>query len=249
MAKDAVFLGLGRHVDSTYYHDDSLYHNNGTLTGFPNPPTGITSGWGWDNTLKKPVLNCDGTDDECLLPTINLGTTYTISAWLKISSGVRTLFGDVNLATRYGFYVDATNWYHSVYDTSQRYVVVTHGGAFWNAWTNFSLVRRETSVSFFTNGNQVGATQTLSANAAQWFNQISRIGNGGLGKFAGSLSDPILLTRALSPSELKLLADPAYSIDYGGLILPVWQRVYAPAVAAPPTGNRRRRVLLAGVPR
>ena len=55
LAQGLVFAGLGELPNSTYFHDSSLYRNSGTLTNMAVPAT-ATSGWAWDNYLRRMVM-------------------------------------------------------------------------------------------------------------------------------------------------------------------------------------------------
>jgi hypothetical protein len=245
LAQGLVFAGLGRHVNSTYFHDDSLYHNNGTLTGFSNPPTGITSGWGWNNTLKRPVTIHDGTNDyiqvaAALPASFPVALPYTFSCWVSQVDWV-------TLETARHHYIDVCDgvnvkislgWIGG--NVTNGPVIVAHD------WKN-GRYKEFSTTGFAANSLHhvlavFGSATSLwvdgvAASASYWGMTGNTAGvkigaRGGPGEYikAGTISDPIIWGGDQGAFVSKL-ADPAWSIDYGGLILPVWQRVFAAAVA------------------
>jgi hypothetical protein len=234
-----VFAGLGNVPKGIKYSDSSLYKNNGTLTNFAWPNT-ATSGWGWDNTLKRPTL-----------------TGFSSTAYVQLPNALKDL-------PLLDFSVSFWAWAASVEagadpaliawagtDDLIIYPFESFGGIlcnriFWRdvgenvggiappiaTWQHVCYTSRNGSQKLYFNG-RLDISATKSTALAGPFTTV-RIGNWADNPAQWSQStvaDVLFYSRVVSPGEVSLLADPAWSIDYGGLILPVWQRVFAAAVA------------------
>lgn len=134
--------------------------NDGTQATAGKRPiykTGIVNG--------KPVVRFDGTDDFITYPSISLGTqnSFFIVYRPRTSTAGHVLLGGA--AGNYASYIDATSMFYSAKSGVTQYSVsVAHGGFTINSTYILSIVRNNTSVSFYKNGVQLGTTQTLGFN-------------------------------------------------------------------------------------
>ena len=90
------------------------------------------------------------------------------------------------------------------YNAGQSYVGVVHGGLESGTWNHIAISRDGTSVKFYKNGAQIGATQTLGADNDITINTIGSF-SGGTFPFEGKLDEIRLYNRSLSADEIKNL--------------------------------------------
>ena len=236
-------LGGGYCAKSMKFHDSSLYGNHGTLVGYTG--AGNTPADQWSRALGRNVLGFDGNGDRVSRPIIRISGEVTRAGWVKRNTGFPFL-NDVNAATwnngaMFGvettgqlmFWTPASGWRYGnavMNSVSLHHIAVVltmSGGTFY--------VNGRFDSSWVASGGIVSAT--VEGYIGKGFDSTTYI---------GTASDPCEWSRALSPSEITALADPS-NVMLSGLILPVWRRVYGAAVA--PSGNRRRRLLIAGARR
>ncbi len=159
--------------------DASGYGHAATITD-----SGITGGW--ENGQFGSTYNMRGNDDTDVIDIatdLDLGTRNTISYWVNFydlggSGGANdAAIGTNSSASGDGYmsYMDGTNLYSRQATGSG--VSVT--AAFTNGtWYHISVVRDGTSVTFYRDGVQLGATQTLGADNPFTFKAITNFDNG-----------------------------------------------------------------------
>lgn len=233
-----ALFGGGNARGGLTYHDSSRDHiggqggNHGTLTNFAWPNT-ATSGWGWDSTLKRPVLNIDGSDDYVSISNVLQAQiasgTFTIGLWFysNSTSGIRGLFSsDVTPPYPFALYTNETTLYWLT-NGSLRISIANVTTGMWHYAAVTSAAGMQ--VLYLDAASNSGGPFAITPNS-----DVVSIGREyqGIGRtFLGGISDCCVFSKRLSPAEISALFNPAWSIDYGGLILPLWQRVYAVAVA------------------
>jgi hypothetical protein len=255
MKDGAALLGLGQNPWTPRFQDDSKFENHGTLTNMSFPPT-ATSGWGWDNTLKRPVLGHGPTYTTIEYVTcgtgliVNPDAAVSVHLWLKYrnanwatanqrvfisrldANNCLQICGDGNSDTNNTTPVFTVSvkkaGAETVYHSAQVAIDTWYSLLFtWNGSSGILYLNGVPSSSAIgSTGFGVGTTSNLCLGA--------RYTDSGTG-FRGFSSDLGIWNRVIPESMATRLADPAWSIDYGGLIEPIWPRVFAAAVA--PSGN------------
>ena len=246
LARGLVFAGLGELPNSTYFHDSSLYHNNGALTNTATPAT-TASGWAWDNFLRRWVLHFDGSNDYMAtgaLGALPVGTgPFTVLEWMKPDS----LTGGVPLSMNpYGnggwnFYWSLSSGKLSFYNYATYVETKTSTSLGLSAWNAVGVVRT-TIAQMYLGGAADGSASACTSNfvsppglllGTRWADLSQN--------FGGSVADVMVWNRAISPSEIAALADPS-NYYLSGLILPPKRRLFAAATTTA-TSSRRRRIL------
>jgi len=223
LANGLVFAGLGRHPNSTHYHDSSLYKNAGTLTAM-DPPTD----WVWENYLGRWMLAFAGgaSGEYVSLPdsTVGAWSQLSLSAWVNKATAASSAFilsRSTTSTYNWGLYQSTTQkfWFfaHGLYTTQTtassngwRHVCATYDGAFLRLYVDGILAATPTA--------QTGLlTTTYPIGLALVYSGIN---------WLGGLSDVLIHNRALSPAEIQQLADPS-NVMLSGLILPPKRRIWA----------------------
>ncbi len=119
---------------------------------------------------------------------IALGTAHTIHALFRRTAGDGVLLGTVT--PYYCLYFDGAGLYYNV---GGNQVSVAHPLTVGTAYT-VTIWRDGTSVKFYVNGSQIGATQTLAGNGSDTFNAIGSYTGGGAP--ANGHVGPVLLATA-----------------------------------------------------
>ena len=155
----------------------------------------------------------DGTNDEINLDDgmYNIGSVHTVSAWVKLpavanNNGI-VLGGNAN----YYYMLNITasggtinNIYYGGDGTTQVNVSYTDD----QQWHYYSIVRNDTSVKFYVDAVQQGATQTLGANDDA---QYDRIGRGSAAQFLkGDAKNVAVWNRALTATEVQNVMYKSY---------------------------------------
>lgn len=252
-----VFSGLGRVTGSTHYCDSSPYGNHGTLTAM-DPATD----WVFDRILNRFALDFAGPadDDSIVLPSLNsmgmlhaYAGDFTVSAWVY-SRSISTRAGIVSgnaLTTQLG-------WQLLFEGDTQFQFVNSNGGAGYfaygtvaqGAWYHVTGVRKNLRATCYINGAPgTSATSDIASFASSYATTVGRTFQASYNReWDGLIADLMIWNRALSAPEVGQLADPS-NVMLSGLVLPPRRRLWAVSGAEPPSGNRRRRLLIAGVPR
>lgn len=249
LASGLVFAGLGGGASTLKYVDSSLWGTHGTLTNM-TPATD----WVWDGTLNRFALDFDGSNDS-----VNMGTggiypsTMSFAAWIwssSTSSTYRCIAGRYTGTTatsvwRLELDNPNTKMLFSVIigDSAKTADVV---GIATDTWFHFCGVHDGSVVTTYVNGIEQG-----SANAASGAIDTDPCAfvlgarSTGSTNWKGKLSDPLLYSRALSPAEISMLADPS-NVMLSGLILPPRRRLWAVSGGAPAV-TRRNLIIGGGV--
>ncbi len=146
------------------------------------------------------ALSFDGVNDRVLnhSTSVSLGTVHSTSLWINFTdTGDGVVLG--TSAGDYQFYLDQTDVY---YNASGAFVSVPHGGM--QGWVHLGVVRNNTSVTFYKNGQQLGSVQTLGGNNPSGISSIGSYQNGTF-PMRGKLDDIWVYTRAISAAEMKQL--------------------------------------------
>jgi hypothetical protein len=144
----------------------------------------------------------DGSNDFVQFPATTAATQQTVSIHVSLRTANIIVGGAANV---YALYADSLSATGSVYYAtgSGAFVSVVHGGLA-SQWAHLAAVRSGLSVTFFKNGIQIGATQTLGSNTAQSLQYVAREGLG----FYSSMQwdDLAVYNRGLTAGEIRLLA-------------------------------------------
>jgi hypothetical protein len=144
-------------------------------------------------------LNHDGASAYETVSQINLGTTYSVTGWVKTVDTAFIVAGE-NTAD-YMFLQTGGSLYHRPTGASPAGVAITSQlDGSWHLW---AVTRSGTAVRFYIDGVQVGATQTLSANNAGTFSNIGGLSVGS--NLAGKLADLRTYSVQLSAAQLLQL--------------------------------------------
>ena len=178
--------------------DDTNNGNNGALlAGADIDALGMwdTNAINLDTTTSSVIFESSGTG-------IDMGTENSLVVWLyQTDDGLGIVVGHkaYNVGG-YMLFVDDTDIYYS--NDSTAYVSVSHT-AILNKWTHMSVSRSGTSVTFYVNGVQKGATQTLSNNKVVY---VSTIGCyyacTSNYSYAGKLDELKIYNRTLTADEI-----------------------------------------------
>ena len=243
--------------------------NHGTLTNMAIPAT-TTSGWGW-TPLGRPAWNCDGTNDYLYTSDLSnlpgaIPTTAvcTLSVWFRcgqstakqdllsvscsgspyysyqlqflgatandpIGAYVQGSGAEATAISAAGINADTTGWHHAcgLYSSNVLREIYLDGA-------NYDIDKTNAGTSSPKTPNRLAVGYAVSCNPVGVY-------------FTGQLADPMVHARVLTLPEIQLLADPAWSVLMGGLIIPSanrYVRGWKPG-GAPPVSNRRRRFLAA----
>lgn len=213
------FALLGRGAGTKVAIDSSPYGRNGILTGYSGNGDLPSDKWQFDATIGRWALGFDGSDDIVTSP-IKLDTmTPSVSMWCKCPSPLAymPIFGFGHTAglmlsaggtapkpymvgwslTPLTFQPDVTtfdgSWHHLVFQINGRYELFVDGIGYYSSSVTGSLAN------------------------APWTLYIG--GNDGY-YLSFSASDVLVHSRALSPAEIKILADRS-DPSLGGLVVPV----------------------------
>ena len=254
--RSAVFLGLGRDHHGFRFRDESDGGNHGTLTGYTG--AGNTPADRWGRAMGRASLTYNGSSDYVSGSVSNVGITidFSLSVWIKASANAEVdgrVIAKRALNVGYELYVMSATGYPGVFvGTDVNYsVLVSSVNVLTGTWRHIGVVRRGTALTIYVDG--IGYTSSVytgsvanssalmlgryNATAVRWLN--------------GSEADPCIWSRALSPVEIALFADPAWSVMLGGAIYTRPRRAFVGqaggGVTAKPWLYARRRSQVVGV--
>jgi hypothetical protein len=238
-----VFAGLGCHPNSKEFFDscgDQNYGagNHGTLTNMAIPAT-ATSGWQWNNYLRRNVLRFNGVDNYIALNAGQLpnhtSAAWSMSLWVKLNY---VTYEGLFITDGQGLSVYSSNtWALSAGSVGalRRYSapapavdIWSHLLGTWNGSTKLLFINGVVGTEHATDNMAVDGTYNIGRSSYPSYTN-------------GIISDPITWNRVLSTSEIAQLADPS-NFMLSGMLLPPRRRSFATAVAAA-TSSRRRRLL------
>jgi len=232
-----AFAGLGRFSKTLRFHDSSPYGNHGTLTNMAVPAT-ATSGWAWDNYLRRWTCRFDGSNEiRSVIPIRNYPTNSnspgTFVALIKPTSitGSQGLLSrgevvDNNYTQTFGLFGNKVSVGYDGYltaITSATSVVV-------DEWAVIGVIVDATNVVFCVNrtlesakAHGLGAGVITATNPAWQLGKSSRINDSIHYHYSGLISDCFYWPFATSPgfllSACSALADPS-DVMLSGLIKP-----------------------------
>jgi hypothetical protein len=222
LAQGLVFAGLGRHPDSTYYHDSSHYCNHGLLTNMDVPAT-ATSGWAWDSLLGRWVLRFVSSKADLVSTTAKVtdaSSGFSVAWWHN-----PTTFADYNqmLGTSGGWYeflfhaTSSGTIYAGLGEGGdQRFSAIALG---WSTGSWSSICFTTTAAGLmriYRNGVLIDTKQaTISASA--WTQPFVLSTATPSYAINGSIADPMIVGRVLTDAEISALADPSNTMLSGML--------------------------------
>ena len=263
---NAALLGLANHITRNssgvpLFHDSSRDHlggqgaNHGTLTNFASPFSS-TSGPVWDATLRRWAWAFDGSNDLVNVPaaaSLNPSSAISLSIWAYTNSvtGTGTMLHKGNTTAANPYYQWALLRTSSdIYFELQLDGVWTEklAASIFNIgeWTHLLCCYNGATYQIFRNGISAAGPTALTGSITACDTSV------GIGKatsgftnynyWNGMLADPLVFGADMR-AYTSYLANPAWSIDYGGLIQPV-RTLWPGWSGGAPAGNRRRRVLI-----
>ncbi len=202
LSKPANNLGLQLYYSfdegtSTQVTDFSGNRRNGTLQNMAHPATASS---GWTNGKFGKGINFDGTNDNVSFSGLTLGTTNTISMWIKPQTGA-DYQGMISDASGFNglFYRDTTglvDFYYSGADHHNNTSIQK------NVWTHVVVVNNAGSVTFYVNGVSDG-----TSGSAPGYTPVN-IGTAEPTTdedFTGSIDEVRIYNRALTVNEVRNL--------------------------------------------
>jgi hypothetical protein len=176
--------------------DWSGNQNNGTLIG--GPTWGVSDG--------RQALDFDGVDDYVVISPVSLGTVYTASFWMYSTVSDKVTIAGGFTPQHYVLYPATAGWYHQAEGSYCLFNTISQ--ASWlNKWTHVTIRRKgTTTVDAFFNG-VLKQTATLSgANSSLAVNRIGSFDGSSSYNYNGKMTGIHLYNRALSPQEIRTLA-------------------------------------------
>ncbi len=169
----------------TVWTDLSRSGNNGTLT---NGPT--------FNSSNNGSIVFDGTNDYINMNNVNFGNTYTISLLVRLNDlNSRVWVGGID-TTEYHMNFQSGNMVNRVNNN----LITFSTNVTTNIWYNISLVRNNTTLTCYKNGNLVSST-TIAGATTNFV--LYRIGSSPSGFYGnGNISNILIYNRALSATEV-----------------------------------------------
>jgi len=231
-ANGLVFAGLApaRFVGSMYYHDSSLYGNNGTLTNMD------PSAWEFFPEIGRFGLRFSaGTSVVALSRTLELGTEYSISMLVyptTIAGDSRDVLTNAAAST---YRITSTALQQHIAGTFNE--IDSSGTLSTDSWKQIGLIRKGsgTDLDWYLNGS---LTQSDTSDATDEFS-VDYIGNnaGTNNDYIGIISD-ILICRGQNPEIMTALTDPS-NVMLSGLIMPPRRVLFPVATSSPPVVTYR----------
>lgn len=177
---------------STAWNDISRGGNNGTLV---NGPT--------FSSANNGSIVFDGTNDLVRINNgngINIGNIFTTFIWVRFNSFNTVLLGSNDFAdSGYPLYVANLN---DLYITAgSQYTGINTANLSINQWTYLTVVRNNTSVTWYKNSVNIG-TSTLGSSSDNILKSIGNYNNGGF-PLNGNISSTQVYNRALSAQEVQ----------------------------------------------
>lgn len=226
--KGLVFAGLGGGASTLQMTDASGYGNNGTLTKM-TPPID----WVWVPELGRWGVNFDS-DSAPLTASgsvFALSGNFCISYWLstRVANQTDAVIGTLVGAGSYGAFVYAGAAALFIGGTTAANLCLAssdhaHGQFVHVAINYYALLA---SADFFYDGAFVNS-EGHTAGSIGGGPTLLAIGSkpGGSYFLHGTVSDLLIHSRALSPSEIAILANPSDPM-LGGLVLPPRRKLWA----------------------
>ncbi len=180
-------------------NDTSGNSNTGTLGATSSVSSDDPT---WTRGKYGSALNFDGSNDTVPVGSIALGTTHSLSLWVKTNNPSASsdviVGGNSSGPQSYMLLTNGTGLYYKAQD-SQRSVSYTLTDG---QWYHIDVVRSGTSVSFYVNGVQAGTTQTLASDNTLTVTNIGSFNAVGTTDFAGSIDDVKIYNYARTPAQV-----------------------------------------------
>jgi len=212
LAQGLVFAGLGANAGSTRYHDSSLFGNPGTISG---------ATWMHWNGRQMLDMGAGGTANNVTLSnavSFAANTPFAFSAWVYRPTGVsnRGILGSTSgLFVNQLFAFGGTTF--RLYDNGNVYgIIFDEGIGAWGDVNHICIAYNGATSQQYVNG--IAKDASIDAwSSAFAFDVLGNRSNSANYSWNGWLGDVILHNRALSPTEIALLADPG-NIMLSGMI-------------------------------
>jgi hypothetical protein len=243
--KGLVFAGLGRSPGGLRCCDSSPYANHGTLT----------ASWSFEKTLYRPTLVFTGSQYLATrTPVYN--SPFTVSLWTYWPySGAQQWPFTIQKSDSNGHLLQYNGNTPQFYTYDGDYATASYSNLSGSVWYHFCCVSESTAHRVIYRNAVVGTPETTNQSVGSGtyyttFGARSTDGSTYSGYFTGKISDPMIWSRALSPSEIRLLADPS-NVMLSGLIVPPRRRFWGIETGgATPTFKaawaRNRNILIGG---
>lgn len=264
LASGLVFAGLGASPGAVTMFDSSSYYNNGTLTNMAP-----SSDWVPVPELKRFGTAVVASNQENIvranMPSLN-PATVSLSVWFK-TPGMATAsqYGLLTkLYTAYSapYYQYTLGWYGSTHGTipnqiafrcaaGESHTALTSAGTAVivnDTWIHLCGTYDGAAQRIYANGTLI-ASQAASGTITAYDTPMGVAGPnpynfGGILLSTGTIADPLIYNRGLTPAEVADLADPS-NVYLSGLIAGRPRRRYllpneAPATSIPKIVHHRR---------
>jgi len=151
-------------------------------------------------------LDFDGMDDYLNVGSINLGNTFTLSAWVNLNGFANSqniVFGGGDGI--YGMYIpNSTSIY---FNFGSGYALFTVPALLTSTWYNIVFTRNGANGELFVNGISQGTTTALGANNFTVnFLGCEKQTIGTKYYFNGNLDEPSIFNRVVTPTEIVTLS-------------------------------------------
>jgi hypothetical protein len=222
-----VFFGGGAHAGSTRFHDSGLYGSAGELS-LMDPATD----WVVFPEIGRIGLDFDGTNDVVVVNKAFGAGDLTYAAWYKpsaVDSTTRTVCAVQNSGVDGGRMLRTTNANKMQFEIIGSAIKDATGATSISAGVAYHCCGVKDGVTgrLYLNGVQDGSVDltgvTYTANLANF--KIGKRADSDANYGKGVIADVMVWNRALSPSEIAILANRSDPM-LGGLIEPVTPKTY-----------------------
>jgi hypothetical protein len=242
-----VFAGLGGHVGGTLYHDASANKVDGALVNFTDAGNKPSDSWAIDGLLNRRILtSVSGKNNSVNLNNPQILTPtgdFSAAIWYYLTAnltGYPMAKGGASGSRVWGLACSSgsgPNYFLTGNQSGAWDVVLTAGTTTAATWTHLAGTVRGTTATIYINGVERG-TATRSGTSYVSTGNFTILNTSDVANpFIGSIADPLVYSRCLSPPEIAALADPSnVDLRVGNvpLILPI--RRYWPVVGSTGSG-------------
>ena len=241
LMRGAVLLGLGQSHHSFRYRDESDKGNHGLLTGYTG--AGNTPVDRWGRALGRAVLGFDRIGDKVpCAQSVSASATGTYAAWTNLTLGLyQFVMGDGNIATdRNGVSLYWATANKPIFEVSNAttYKLIIANNALSAGWSHVAGVWDGAFLQLYINGRSAAAAvaSTLVPTPAYALQIGYAAQNSGGYMAGGSLADECAWSRALTPAEIGILADPSNVMLSGAIREPRPRRNFIGQAGEAPPG-------------
>lgn len=225
LAQGLVFAGLGSYTGGIQYYDSSLFRNHGVFTNF-TPSTD----WKFVSDIGRfGCVSLDASGTRCSISCAWDCTRYTLAAWaIPSAQTISATILSIEPSGKWG--VIGTH-------TDGTYGLHAYGGSTVGSDINTSVTGIVTHVCGIMSNGSVLNGYKLYLNGIYKAQEVSQAFstvvaayvcdnvNSSRNEFNGIICDPMIWNRALSLSELSILADPS-NVMLSGMIEPPKRKLY-----------------------